>query len=192
MQEEITPKEPVRLEENISSSEWTSPLEPSGKKQEILEKINALEQSGEYFEAASLARVHKYSDKALENYQKAAEKYRELVHSKEKLVGEKIRFPREHKVKMGGYEATVRLVKTEINATEIIPKLKMKIRGKGIKVSRGYFLEELSTKLNSDSTSRFDYSKRNEVIESTVTKLVQRHHAKINQKLLELKAKLSF
>ncbi len=107
-------------------------------RENILSQIEILEKEGEYFEAASLAREHGYSDKALENYKRAAEKYKGFVLSKESLLGEDILCPKKHVVKIGDY--TIKIKCKTLTCGGLHPFGSIKIKGPDFKISYNSFL----------------------------------------------------
>lgn len=120
---------------------------PDTSRENILAKIEELEKAGDYFDAASLAREQGYTDRALENYKAAAEKYRGFVVSKKSLLGKNLSYPKRHKVKIGDYIAEVRFSHFNIYTTglgdQMVPFGRVKIKAPGLKVET-YFAQVLN------------------------------------------------
>lgn len=163
-------------------------------KQDIMVQIDALEKLGDYFDAASILREYRDANRGMlseeernqmaerisGDYQKAAEKYHGFVHSNEKLLGDKVLFPKKHKVRIGDYTAIVKPYDVVASETELIPKLMIKIKGPGIRATYG----SMGDFFNTDAHHPFVFSESNKVIEELKCMIGEKYNREVNQKLL--------
>ena len=181
MEEQKQPNRPEheKLEEKVENSVELSPLpiEP-----DILSKIEAFEREERYFEAAILSKEQGYTDRALENYKKAAEKHHQIVYSMKDVFGKKISFPKKHKIKIRDWKAIIKLCSVDIdcNKKQFIPNLKIKIKGPGIKASYGGFSYLFMHYINP-----FTFLEGNLAIKSLKEDISEKYKREINREFLE-------
>ena len=130
-------QEQPRIKHVDEGSQLERELSVPCSEKDILSKIEALEKEGDWFSAASLAREHgpEYSERALENYRKAAETYRKLVVSKDSLLGENVLYPKKHVVKIGDYTVRINCRIIDIGTFSLVPIGHIKIKGPKFKIN---------------------------------------------------------